>query len=157
MKTIFVCVLLFAVSLALVPLRSSTAPPTPEQEVRELERQVNAAYAANDLPKYFSYYAADFSQWLPEGRTDLPAYQRQWTNFIHSGGRVESVKIEDLHVQMGPSGDSAVASYLLHVTTKSAQGKVTAEANQESDVLFKRNGEWKIVFLHYSAAPKKSQ
>ena len=34
-------------------------------------------------------------------------------------------------------------------------GKITDEDNQESDVLFRRNGEWKVVFLHYSSAPKK--
>jgi hypothetical protein len=62
----------------------------PEQQIRELEETINGAYAANDLPTYFSYYASDFSQWLPEGRTDLPTYQKDWTNFIQSGGRVEA-------------------------------------------------------------------
>jgi ketosteroid isomerase-like protein len=157
MKTKYACVLPLAVLIALLPLRSPTAPPSPEQEVRELERQVNAAYAANDLPRYFSFYAPDFTQYLPEGRTDLEAYRREWTGFIQSGGRVESVDLRDVHVQIGPSADTAVASYILHVQTKSPKGNVTAEDNQESDVLFKRNGEWKIVFLHYSAAPKKGE
>ena len=43
-----------------------------EREITELEQKMNAAYAANDLPTYFAYYAKDFTQWLPEGRTDLP-------------------------------------------------------------------------------------
>jgi len=61
----------------------------------------------------------------------------------------------DMHIQMGPNKDTAVASYILHVRTKLKDGKITDEDNQESDVMFKRNGEWKVVFLHYSSAPKK--
>jgi ketosteroid isomerase-like protein len=126
-----------------------------EEEVREFEQRANAAYEANDLPKYFSFYAADFSQFLPEGRTDLDAYKKEWTAYIGEGDRVQKADISDLHIQVGPNRDTAVASYLLQVRTKLKDGKITDESNQESDVLFKRNGEWKIVFLHYSAAPKK--
>jgi ketosteroid isomerase-like protein len=130
-------------------------PATAQDEVREVERQVNAEYEANNLPKYFSYYADDFTQYLPEGRSDLPAYKKEWTEYIGSGNKIVKVELSDLHIQVGPSGDTAVASYLLHVRTKLKDGKITDEDNQESDVLFKRKGEWKIVFLHYSAAPRK--
>ena len=128
---------------------------TPEEQVRALEEKINAEYEANDLPKYFSYYADDFTQYLPEGRTDLPEYKKMWTEYIGSGNRILKETISDMHIQMGPSGDAAVASYLLHVRTRLKDGKITDEDNQESDVFFKRNGEWKIVFLHYSPAPKK--
>jgi ketosteroid isomerase-like protein len=139
----------------LLELRARTPADNLEQQIRELEEKINGAYAANDLPTYFSYYATDFSQWLPEGRTDLPTYQKDWTRFVQSGGRVESATFSDLHIQIGPSGDTAVASYILHVRTRNAKGKVSEEDNQESDVFFKRGGVWKIVFLHYSPAAKK--
>jgi ketosteroid isomerase-like protein len=144
-------------SLACALFVSRAKPPADngEQQIRELEEKINGAYAANDLPAYFSFYAADFSQWLPEGRTDLATYQRDWTTFIHSGGRVEAATFSDLHIQMGPSGDTAVASYILHVRTRNAKAQLSEEDNQESDVFFKRGGSWKIVFLHYSPAPKK--
>src|SRR3984893_17112575 len=121
-------------------LRAKTSSDNPEQQIRELEDKVNGAYAANDLPTYFSYYAPDFSQWLPDGRSDLPTYQKEWTGFIHGGGRVESANYSDLHIQVGPSGDTAVASYILHVRTRSAKAEVSEEDNQESDVFFKREG-----------------
>ena len=150
---------LIAALILLVPvtfLATSARPrPTPaEDEVRDLEQRVNAAYEANDLPKYFSFYAPDFLQFLPEGRTDFDAYKKEWTAYIGEGNRVEKVDISDLHIQVGPNKD-AVASYILHVRAKLKDGKTTEEDNQESDVLFKRNGQWKIVFLHYSAVPKK--
>jgi ketosteroid isomerase-like protein len=144
-----------ACALILTAAYSMPRPATPEEEVRALEQKVNADYEANDLPKYFSYYAADFTQYLPEGRSDLPAYKKEWTEYIGSGNRIVKVEISDMHIQVGPSGDTAVASYMLHVRTHLKDGKITDEDNQESDVLFKRNGEWKIVFLHYSPAPQK--
>src|SRR5215471_1200897 len=151
---------LLATLILVVPIAFLTAfakprPATAEDEVRDFEQRANAAYEANDLPKYFSFYATDFSQFLPEGRTALDAYKKEWTAYIGEGNRIQKVELSDLHVQVGPNKDTAVASYLLHARTKLKDGKITDEDNQESDVLFKRNGEWKIVFLHYSAAPKK--
>src|SRR6516225_34496 len=111
---------LIAALILLVPvtfLATSARPrPTPaEDEVRDLEQRVNAAYEANDLPKYFSFYASDFSQFLPEGRSDLAAYKTQWGQYVGEGNRIEKVGLSDLQVEIGPSKDSAVASYLLHV------------------------------------------
>jgi len=147
--------LILSLPIALLTLAARPRPSSVEDEVRNFEQRANAAYEVNDLPKYFSFYAADFSQFLPEGRSDLEAYEKEWTAYIGEGNRVQKVDISDLHVQVGPHQDTAVASYLLHVRSKLKDGKITDEYNQESDVIFKRNGEWKIVFLHYSAAPKK--
>src|SRR5215469_2247194 len=151
---------LAAACLALAPVALGVLGANPkaasvEDQVRDFEQRANAAYEANDLPRYFSFYASDFSQFLPEGRSDLAAYKKEWSQYIGEGNRIKKVDLSDLQVQIGPSKDSAVASYLLHVRTKLKDRKITDEDNQESDVLFKRNGEWKIVFLHYSAAPKK--
>lgn len=126
-----------------------------EKEILDLEAKMNAAYAANDLPTYFAYYADDFTQWLPEGWTDLPQYKKEWTEFIRSGGKIESDQISGMHLQVNPAGDTVVASYFLHVRTRSPKGQVSDEDFQESDVWFKRDGVWKVVHLHYSPAPKK--
>jgi hypothetical protein len=83
--------LLVVVSLAVtIPCVAQQSPI--EKEIRDLEDKMNAAYAANDLPVYFAYYADDFTQWLPEGRTDLPQYNKEWTAFIRSGGKIESAQ-----------------------------------------------------------------
>lgn len=152
----WIAVSLFAIlPVGYLALPANPRPASVQDEITDFEKRANAAYEVNDLPKYFSFYAADFQQFLPEGRSDLTAYKKEWTDYIGEGNRVQKVDISDLHVQVGPNEDTAVASYLLHVRTKLKDGKVTDEDNQESDVLFKRKGEWKIVFLHYSAAPKK--
>jgi len=152
MKTVTVCFLSLCTLMAQAGARQAAA----EKEVRDLEQKYNSAYAANDLPTYFGFLADDFTQWLPSGRTDKPQYQKSWTRFIQSGGKVLSAELSDVVVQVSPDADSAVASYLLHVVTHSTRGD-SDEYFQESDVLFKRDGQWKVVHLNYAPARKKAQ
>ena len=126
-----------------------------EQEIRNLEQQMNDAYARNDLQAYFNYYAQDFTQWLPEGRTDLERYKRQWQAYISSGNSVQAAEVRELVMRVAPSEDAVVASYILYVKTKATDGKITEEENQETDVWFKRDGAWKVVALHFAPLAKK--
>ena len=125
-----------------------------EAQVRAAVEGANIAYAKNDLPVYWTFYAPDLTQWWPEGRVDLPTYKRQWEKFVKDGGRIEQADVSDLIIQMGPSNDSAVASYKLTVTTRNPDGKVTTEVMQETDVLMKRLGAGKVVHLNYAPAKK---
>jgi ketosteroid isomerase-like protein len=138
--------------LSAAPVHAQSAA---EREIRDLEKNYNDAYAANDLAAYFGYLAPDFAQWLPSGRTDKASYEASWTRYVKGGGKVLEAEISELQVKIGPSGDSAVASYLLRVKTRSARGVESEETNQETDVWFKRDGAWKIIYLHYSPAPKR--
>lgn len=125
-----------------------------EKEVRAFIAAYNAAYGRNDLDAYFRSFAPDLTQWFPSGRVDLPSYQASWRKHIGAGNRLEGVEVRDLQVQIGPSADTAVATYLLRVTERTAKGEVTTEENQETDVLFKRNGQWTIVHVNYAPARK---
>ncbi len=138
-------------------LSACVTPLSADMQIRQLENRVNAAYAANDLPTYFTFYADDLRALFPDGPTTLPAYKAEWTSFIKSGGAIESFKDSDMQIQVGPSGDTAVASYLATVTTRTPGKGVTASSFSETDVWFKRDGNWKIAEIHYSenpAAPK---
>ena len=133
--------------------QSTSGASSSEKQVLNLENRYNAAYAANNLPLYFSFLAPDFIQWLPEGRTNKEEYVTSWTRFIRNGGKVLSANFTEMRIQISPDGDAAAASYLLHVVTHSNRGNSDG-SYQETDVLFKRNGEWKVVSLNYAAARK---
>jgi ketosteroid isomerase-like protein len=145
-----------AVIAVLATATAVTAQPTPgsaaEQDVRAFIARYNADYARNDLEAYFRAFAPDLTQWFPQGRVDLPSYRASWSKYIGAGNRVEAAEVRDLRVQVGPSGDSAIATYVLRVTTRSAKGEVSTEDNQETDVLFKRGGAWAIVHVNYAPA-----
>ncbi|MGE0813055.1 MAG: DUF4440 domain-containing protein [Vicinamibacterales bacterium] len=138
--------------LAVAAPAGAQAPAAAEAEVRRIIADYNAAYEKNDLEAYFKAFAPDLTQWFPSGRVDLPSYRASWTKTIQSGARNEKVEVRDLRVQLSPSADAAVATYILRVTFRSAKGEVSTEDNQETDVLFKRNGAWTIVHVNYAPA-----
>lgn len=133
----------------LFPAASAGQDPNIEKEIRELTLKFNADYEANNLPAYFAHYADDLTQWWPEGRVSLADYKKQWQELIGKGGGVEQNVVSDLQVQVGPSGDTAVASYRVEVVTRMANGERSRDSAMETDVWFKRNGKWQIVHLHY--------
>lgn len=109
-------------------------------DIQRLEQEFNAAYAANDLDKYFGYYSDDAVLWFPEGRTDVPSYRKMWTEYIHGGAKLQSATLSDTHIKLSPQGDTAIASYALRVKTLEANQKVTDETFQETDVWFQSAG-----------------
>src|ERR1700677_1916086 len=95
-----VCALCSIAFLALAPL----AQANPKADIRALEQDFNAAYAANDLDKYFAFYSDDATLWFPEGRTDIPSYKKMWTEYIASGGGIRAATLSDLYVRLSPRG-----------------------------------------------------
>jgi hypothetical protein len=55
-----------------------------------------------------------------------------------------------MRAQASPKGDAAVASDLAAVTTRMPGKGEIKSSFSETDVWFKRNGQWKIVEIHYS-------
>ncbi len=150
-KSVFLSLVLF------FGAASSQCIAGPKADIRQLEQESNAAYAANDLDKYFGYYTDDAIFWFPEGRTDVPSYKKEWSDFLKSGGGIKAGTTSDMHIRFSPHGDAAVASYLLHLTTQDADKKVHTEDYQETDVWFKTEGGWKIAHVHYSEVPKPTK
>jgi ketosteroid isomerase-like protein len=148
MKTAWLC----SCALLLAGL-STFARADSKADIDQLEKDFNAAYAANDLDAYFGYYAEDAILWFPEGRTDVPSYKKMWTAYIKSGAKLQAATFTDYHLKFSPQADAAVVSYLLRVKTLEADKKLTNEVFQETDVWFKGAGSWKIAQVHYSPAP----
>jgi ketosteroid isomerase-like protein len=124
---------------------------TTAAEIEKLAVAFNRAYERNDLEDYFSYYAEDVTLWFENGRTDLGSYKESWYELIQGGGGVEKNVLSDMRVQVSPGGDAAVATYVVEVITRQADGKKTKERAFETDVWYQREGKWKIVHLHYDS------
>jgi ketosteroid isomerase-like protein len=143
--------------LALAAPAATLAAPSVADQIRVLEDEISAVYAANDLPRYFAYYADDLRALFPEGHTDLPGYKASWTDFIKGGGAILAFTYSDLKVQVAPGENAAVASYRAKVRTRYPDKGAVDEVYDETDVFFRRDGKWRIVEIHYSpvAAPAK--
>jgi uncharacterized protein (TIGR02246 family) len=146
------------IALSATGQSQSTAAASADKEVREVIHTYNAAYARNDLDVYFSYFAPDLTQWFPSGRVDLKSYKESWTKSVKEGNVLEKAEVMDLQVQVSPTADAAVATYVLRVTSKNPKGEVSTSDNQETDVLFKRDGQWTIVHINYAPVrPRRQQ
>jgi ketosteroid isomerase-like protein len=149
------CATLLAAAMAAgAAAPTAVAPAAIEQEIVRLEQGSNDAYAANDLPKYFGYYAEDAMLIFYNERTSLAAYRKSWPEAIKTEP-IESVKLSDMVIRVIPSGDVAIASYQIDVRTKHPDGKATDEHAFETDVWVNRGGAWKIAHVQYSAKAAK--
>ena len=140
-------------SAASAPATANAAPAAAEKEVADFIRTYNGYYERNDLDAYFGSFDPSLTQWWPTGRVGLKDYETMWRRGFAKGGGVSKAVVSDLQIQVGPSGDAAIATYLLTVTPR-VDGKpgTKVERNQETDVLFKRNGTWKVYHVNYGPA-----
>jgi ketosteroid isomerase-like protein len=139
-----------------LPLTGAPDVRKAEAEIRDAEQRFNAAYLANDMAAYWPFYDASVTMWLGDEPSTLAAYKEQWTKLLKDGGKVLENTLNDIAVRVGPSGDSAVASYTVHVVTRQPDGSVTKERARETDVWFKQGGAWKVVHLHYAPKPEST-
>ena len=85
-----------------------------------------------------------------DGRVDIDAYHKMWTELMAAGGGVELNEMSDLQVQIMPGGDVAISTSFIDNRTRAADGTKTTSRAFETDVWQKVGGKWKIISLHYS-------
>ena len=139
------------IALNAVPA-GAAAPNALEQEIATLEKDSNEAYAANNLPRYFGYYAEDAVLIFYNKRTTVPDYHKLWIESVKTDP-VDSVKLSDMAIRMMPGNNLAIASYQIDVRTRHPGGKFTDEHAFETDVWAKQPAGWKLTHVHYSVTP----
>jgi ketosteroid isomerase-like protein len=117
----------------------------------------------NDIPGYRASVAEDltlYEWWVTPQRLDgLPFHEFMMTANAERGsvfgaqdgeGRAHSrFDLANLHIQR--YGETAIASYTLLISTALPEG-VKVAAHNESRVMVKRDGGWKVVHVHKSPA-----
>ncbi|HMB23543.1 MAG: nuclear transport factor 2 family protein [Chloroflexota bacterium] len=116
----------------------------------------------NDIQTYHETTSEDltlYEWWVTPQRIDgLPFHEFMMTSNAEQGrvfgseGKAKSptrFDLANLHIQK--YGDTAIASYTLLVSTAAPEGVKVASHN-ESRVMVKQNGMWKVVHVHKSPA-----
>lgn len=133
-----------------------------DNEVVEFLKKHLQSIQENDTQTYNETSAADltlYEWWITPHRIDgLPFHEFMMTSNAERGtvfgaegkGQASTrFDLSNLHVQR--YGDTAIASYTLLVSTATADGVKVASHN-ESRVLVKLDGAWKVVHVHKSPA-----
>ena len=116
----------------------------------------------NDIRTYQETTSDDltlYEWWITPHRIDgLPFHEFMMASNAERGtvfgaeGKARSptrFDLSNLHIQN--YGDTAIASYTLLISTASPEG-VNVAAHNESRVLVKQDGTWKVVHVHKSPA-----
>jgi ketosteroid isomerase-like protein len=128
-----------------------------EAEVDKAVHEIVAAYGGGPatLEKYFSYYSDDMTVFRgATGRWSKQGYYATWTDLNQKGRGVTSADIKDLQIQVSPSGDAAVTTYLMPVTQRFPGGVVPQGTDPNitwvmSETWFKLSGKWIVTSLTY--------
>ncbi|MBI5950655.1 MAG: nuclear transport factor 2 family protein [Chloroflexi bacterium] len=131
-----------------------------DSEVREFLLKHLQGIMTNDIASYHETTAEDltlYEWWVTPHRLDgLPFHEFMMTSNAASGsifGAEEKGRtrfdLSNLHIQR--YGDTAIASYTLLISTALSDG-VKVTAHNESRVMVKLDGMWKVVHVHKSPA-----
>lgn len=136
-----------------------------DKEIHEFLLKHLQAIQENDIEAYHETTVEDltlYEWWVTPQRLDgLPFHEFMMTSNAErgsvfgaegNGGKAKSrFDLANLHIQR--YGDTAIASYTLLISTALAEG-VKVAAHNESRVLVKTDGHWKVVHVHKSPAWK---
>jgi ketosteroid isomerase-like protein len=121
------------------------------QSIQDNDTRAYAETTADDLTLY--------EWWITPHRIDgLPFHEFMMTSNAELGtvfgaeGKAKSptrFDLSNLHIQ--EYGDVAIASYTLLISTATPDG-VKVAAHNESRVMIKKDGKWKVVHVHKSPA-----
>lgn len=134
-----------------------------DEEIRTFLLRHLQAVQENNLAAYHATTAEDltlYEWWVTPHRLDgIPFHEFMMTANAARGsvfgaegkGEKSSTRFDlsNLHIQR--YGDTAIASYTLLISTATPEG-VKVVAHNESRVIVKLNGAWKIVHVHKSPA-----
>ena len=134
-----------------------------DNEIREFLLKHLQSIQENDIPVYHETTAGDltlYEWWVTPQRLDgLPFHDFMMSSNAASGsvfGAEEKGQkapsrfdLANLHIQR--YGDTGIASYTLLIST-ALPGGVTVAAHNESRVMVKQDGKWKVVHVHKSPA-----
>lgn len=126
---------------------------TQQQEVWQVIRAFNQAFAANDVDAYFAFIDENITVITPSSPYRIEGLAADREGFEHSlrlgSGRVGF--FQEMQPRVDVFGETAVVTYYSRGSF-GPQGAEKMAYLKETDVLIKRNGTWKFFHIHVSTA-----
>ena len=120
----------------------------PSEELRRIARRKNEAYGAGDFAGYLAAYASDAVIFDRSSMT-VDEMRQAMAGIFKAGGKLLAYSTgEPDRIQFSPSGDAATFGYSWREKVRHPDGRVTDTSYHESNVWFRRHGQWKMVHVH---------
>jgi ketosteroid isomerase-like protein len=125
-------------------------------ELRKAIRRKNDAYRAGDIAGYFKAYAPDISVYFAGSLMNFEEMRRLTEAQFAGGGKLLEYQIADSdHIAVSAAGDAATVSYPWRERFRFGDGRVTDTEYYETNVWYRRNGEWRMVHIHITTVAEK--
>jgi ketosteroid isomerase-like protein len=121
------------------------------QAIQENDIATYCATTAEDLTLYEWWVTPHRIEGLPFHEFMMQANAARGTVFGAEGGEHAPTRFDLANLRIQRYGDTAIASYTLLISTATPEG-VKVAAHNESRVLIKQDGDWKVVHVHKSPA-----
>ena len=121
------------------------------QSIQDNDTQAYAETTAGDLTLYEWWITPHRIDGLPFHEFMMTANAERGTVFGSEGKARSPSRFDLANLRLQAYGDTAIASYTLLISTASPEGVKVASRN-ESRVIVKQDGDWKVVHVHKSPA-----
>jgi hypothetical protein len=133
-----------------------------DQEIYDFLSRHLKSVQENDIPAYHDTTAADltlYEWWVTPHRIDglpfhefmMESHAERGTVFGSDSKQKATTRFDLANLSVQRYGNAAIASYTLLVSTALPDG-VQVAAHNESRVMVKQAGQWKVVHVHKSPA-----
>src|ERR1700737_4393091 len=147
-----VVVLTMAANAADTDNNTAMSKTATESEVLEVIKNFNRAFANNDPDKYFTYIARDITVITPSNPYRVEGLEQDRAEFEHSlrSGVSRVGYFQEMQPKVQLLGETAVVTYFSR-GSYGPKGQEKVCYYNETDVLQKKAGPWKIVHIHVSS------
>ncbi len=121
------------------------------EELRKAIRRKDDAYRAGDIAGYLKADAPDVQVYFAGSLMTFEEARRLNERQFAGGGKILEYQIADPdQISFSAAGDAATVCYPWRERFRYGDGRVTDTDYYETNVWYRRNGEWRIVHIHIS-------
>ena len=125
-------------------------------ELRRIIDCLPDIYKAGNIAGYLAHYACDISVCFDGSVMNSDKVRSFITSLFASGGKSLDFQIGGRdRIQFSESGDAAFINYPWRERFRHADGHMTDTEYRETDVWYRRNGEWRIAHIHLSTIEER--
>jgi len=127
-----------------------------QAELRRIIRRKNDAYGAGDLAGYLAAYAPD-AIIFDRSPMSVEDMRRAMAAIFGAGGKLLAYSTDDPdRMLFSQNGDAVTFSYGWREKVRHPDGRVTDTSYYETNVWFRRNGQWTMVLVHITPTAERA-
>src|SRR5262245_20359101 len=132
------------------------APAADLREIRSLHEQRGKVWLERRADDYLRFYWDDAALFIFDHSLTLEDMRNWLVPFFANGGGPIAVEIPPVRdILLSESGDAATTSYQWKTRSRNAEGVVFDRVNFETDVWYRRNGIWRVIYAHVTNLASK--